>query len=152
DRVLAATGAARVELFGHSEGTVMPRWYLNKLGGDRKVAESVNLTPMWQGTSAIPAPVMTVLNPVAQNGSHFLPGSDYLNEGNSGDASPSAVHFTSIVTTRDEEVVPSPSGIAPAGPNISNIVLQDACPADLAEHNLAAMDPIAAQYVLNALD
>ena len=49
--VLAATGATRVDLVGHSEGTVMPRCYLERLGGAAKVKKFVALTPLWRGTS-----------------------------------------------------------------------------------------------------
>lgn len=155
DKVLTATGAAKVDFLGHSEGTIMPRWYLNKLGGDRKVARSVNLAPMWQGTTifgvATPANA-EALKPLIPNADTFVSGSEYLNEVNSGESFPRSVEFTSIVTIYDEEAVPYTTGIAPAGPNISNIVLQNTCPTDLVEHNLIAVDPVTAQFVLNALD
>ena len=50
DRVLAATGSAKVDLVGHSEGTVMPRYWTNVLGGASKVGRYVMFTPIWHGT------------------------------------------------------------------------------------------------------
>ena len=49
-RVRAATGAKRVDIVGHSEGTVMPRYYMERLGGAKRVDDFVALTPLWRGT------------------------------------------------------------------------------------------------------
>ena len=43
DRVLRETGAAEVDLVGHSEGTFMPQYYLKFLGGAAKVKRYVAL-------------------------------------------------------------------------------------------------------------
>ena len=51
DRVLASTGAAKVDLVGHSEGTVMPQYYLKRLGGAAKVNRYVAIAPLYQGTT-----------------------------------------------------------------------------------------------------
>ncbi|ATL69247.1 lipase family alpha/beta hydrolase [Nocardia terpenica] len=166
DRVLDATGAEKVDFLGHSEGTVMPRWYIKFLGGAQKVAKSVNLASLWNGSSLLG--LNHLLEDARRNGSKaaieakagtfthsmldFITGSDYLNAVNEGQAFPLSVEYTSIVTRYDEGVVPYTSGIAPPGPNITNIVLQDVCPADLSEHNFLAADPVVGQIILNALD
>ncbi len=59
------------------------------------------------------------------------------------------VHYTNIVTTHDELVSPYTSGIEPG---MTNIVVQDHCSTDYTEHFEIAADPVAAGYVLNALD
>lgn len=51
DKVLDATGAAKVSNLGHSEGTVMPSYYVKFLGGASKVDKYVGLTPLWDGTT-----------------------------------------------------------------------------------------------------
>ena len=51
DQVLAATGASKVDLVGHSEGTVMPQYYLKFEGGAAKVGKYVALAPLYQGTT-----------------------------------------------------------------------------------------------------
>jgi triacylglycerol esterase/lipase EstA (alpha/beta hydrolase family) len=50
DRVLAETGADRVELVGHSQGGMMPRYYIKYLGGDGLVEDLVGLAPSNHGT------------------------------------------------------------------------------------------------------
>ncbi|MGH3210097.1 MAG: esterase/lipase family protein, partial [Trebonia sp.] len=49
--VLAATGAAKVDLVGHSQGGMMPRYYINFLGGAGQVSDFVALAPSNYGTT-----------------------------------------------------------------------------------------------------
>ena len=51
DKVLAATGAAEVDLVGHSQGGMMPRYYLKFLGGAAEVHTLVGLSPSNHGTT-----------------------------------------------------------------------------------------------------
>jgi triacylglycerol lipase len=48
--VLAATGARKVDILGHSDGTLMPAHNVRFLGGAAKVDRYVALTPLWAGT------------------------------------------------------------------------------------------------------
>ena len=50
-KVLAATGAAQVDMVGHSQGGMMPRYYLRFLGGASKVRTLVGLAPSNHGTT-----------------------------------------------------------------------------------------------------
>ena len=50
-QVLNATGAGKVDLVGHSQGGMMPRYYLRFLGGATKVHTLVGLAPSNHGTT-----------------------------------------------------------------------------------------------------
>ncbi|MFB8002292.1 lipase family alpha/beta hydrolase [Nocardia sp. NPDC056000] len=167
DRVLAATGAERVDFVGHSEGTVMPRWYIKFLGGADKVAKSVNLTPINNGTHANGGALLgALLSRVGlwdraqqfaiDTGSgaavQLTAGSNFLAALNSGVAYQPDIRYTFIMTRYDELVVPYTSGLGPIAANVTNIVVQDQCPLSIFEHNGASSDPVALQHVLNALD
>ncbi len=165
DRVLDATGANKVDLLGHSEGTIMPAWYVTELGGEAMVDKYVSLTPLWEGTN--PAGLATLYRTTERLGldsavdgvvgtacascTQFLAGSDYFAELNEGGMFSPDVKYTNIVTRYDELIVPYTSGMA-EGPNITNHVLQETCPTDFAEHGAVMADPVAAGHVLNALD
>jgi triacylglycerol lipase len=167
DQVLAATGAQKVDLVGHSEGTFMPEYWLKFLGGASKVNRYVAMTPLYQGTTlggfaalrdagqgfGVSQSVLGVVGNLCGSCSEFLAGSDMvklLNSGPGGAAVP-GVTYTTIPTTHDELVVPYTSGILNA-PNVTNEVLQDVCPNDVSEHGAEAFDPVVAELVLNALD
>ena len=81
----------------------------------------------------------------------FLAGSAFINKLRDGGIAVPGVSYTSIVTRNDELVVPYTSGIETA-PNMTNLVVQQQCPLDQAEHVSMAADPVVAQDVLNALD
>jgi triacylglycerol esterase/lipase EstA (alpha/beta hydrolase family) len=162
DRVLAATGAEEVDFVGHSEGTMTPRWYLERLGGADKVKRYVALTPLWRGTNIGQAALLRdaggPLSTAVVNGFNqfcaFCPqaiqGSDFLDDLNAdGEATPGVEH-TNIATKYDELVQPYTSGIMRDGG--TNIVLQDVCPTDFSEHGAVAFDPVVVQLVRNALD
>jgi len=45
DRVLRHTGAKKVSIVGHSQGGMMPRYWMKFLGGENKVADLVGIAP-----------------------------------------------------------------------------------------------------------
>ena len=51
DQVLGATGAQQVDIVGHSQGGMMPRYYLKFLGGAAKVGTLVGISPVSHGTT-----------------------------------------------------------------------------------------------------
>jgi pimeloyl-ACP methyl ester carboxylesterase len=168
DRVLAATGARKVDLVGHSEGTVMPQYYLKFRSGAAKVGKYVAITPIYKGTTllgvgtlltALEAAFPQFAGPISagfdtQCGScqEFLAGSPFLTHLYAdGVYAVPGVTYTTIMTRYDELVTPYTSGRLTA-PNATNFVVQDQCPIDLAEHLAVAFDPTVGQDMLNALD
>ncbi|MEZ5310196.1 MAG: alpha/beta fold hydrolase [Microthrixaceae bacterium] len=51
DHVLAATGAQKVDIVGHSQGGMLPNYYVKFLGGAPKVNSIVGLAPVNHGTT-----------------------------------------------------------------------------------------------------
>lgn len=167
-RVLAATGTVKVDLVGHSEGTVMPRYWTNFLGGAAKLDDYVMFTPLWNGTQVLALATAVELARAYNAGAvgaveaafsagcascpQFLTGSPDMNRLNAAGRALPGVTYTNIVTRYDELVTPYTSGLLPPAPNVTNITLQDGCEPDLAEHVSVAFDPVTAQHMLNALD
>ncbi len=63
-KVLTATGARKVDLVGHSQGGMMPRYYLKFLGGAAKVDALVGLAPSNHGTTLDGLNALTSASPV----------------------------------------------------------------------------------------
>ncbi|MFE3073945.1 esterase/lipase family protein [Streptomyces sp. NPDC059247] len=160
DRVLAATGAPEADLVGHSQGGMMPRWYLKFLGGAEKVNALVGIAPDNHGTTLLGLTGLLPYFPGAKDlissatpgladqiaGSPFL---TRLNEG--GDTVP-GVRYHVIATRYDEVVTPYRSQFL-TGPNVTNVLIQDKCALDLSEHvAIGTVDRVAFHEVANALD
>ncbi|MGI5336502.1 esterase/lipase family protein [Streptomyces sp. CA-181903] len=158
DEVLATTRARQVDIVGHSQGGMMPRYYLRFLGGARKVHTLVGLGPSNHGTTVlglstlaryVPATTVLLHHPALRQ---QLAGSAFLRELNRGGDTVPGVRYTVIATRFDEVVVPYRSQFL-TGPDVDNILLQDVCPLDPAAHwTLALADPVAFRLVANALD
>lgn len=150
DAVLAATGARKVSLVGHSQGGMMPRYYIKFLGGDKKVDDLVGLAPSNHGTTNPGAFVTgaTVCEACAQQ----MAGSPFLEQLNAGDETPGGVSYTVIETRYDEVVVPYTSAFLAGGANTANILLQDACPAEVIDHHEMPNDQLAIRWTRQALD
>ncbi len=158
-RVRRATGARKVDLLGHSQGTLMPTYWLKFLGGDRFVRRYVSLAPLWHGTGAgAPAQMNQAMDvfgpqsetmPVCAACPQMYSGSAFIKKLRRGGVAVDGIAYTNIMTKYDQLVIPYTSG-REAG--MRNIVVQSRCATDYSEHFEIAADPVAAAYVLNALD
>ncbi|MCW2762792.1 MAG: estB [Marmoricola sp.] len=161
NKVRSATGARQVDILGHSQGTLMPNYYAKFLGGAPYVHSYVSLAPLWHGTSlGAPAQLSQSMKvfaptagpadtPVCPACSQMSTGSPFMQKMRAGGVAVKGITYTNIVTKYDQLVSPYTSGIEPG---MRNIVVQDNCATDYTEHFEIASDPVAAGYVLNALD
>ena len=158
NRVLRATGGRQVDLVGHSQGGMMPRYYLKFLGGAAKVHTLIGLAPSNHGTTLngtltlarhFPGASVTLVGCPACR--QQLAGSAFLAKLNSGGDTVRGVHYTVIQSVNDEVVTPHRSAFL-SGPKVSNITLQTQCRLDHGEHLSMPYDHIADADVLNALD
>lgn len=160
DRVRAATGAAKVDIIGHSQGGMMPRHYLKFLGGAAEVNALVGIAPSNHGTTLngltrlldrFPGArdLLTTATPALAD---QVAGSAFLTRLNAGGDTVPGVRYTVIATKYDEVVTPYRSQFL-SGPNVRNVVVQDLCALDLSEHAAVGLiDRIAFHEVTNALD
>src|SRR3954449_4556761 len=154
DAVLAVTGARKVSMVGHSQGGMMPRYYLKFLGGLDKVDDLVGLVPSNHGTQDTgPGNPLTqaAFGVVCPACVQQTAGSPFLTNLNAGDETPGHVSYTQITTRYDEVVTPYLSAYLAPGKKTTNITLQDLCPADRSDHVFIPTDPVAIQLVLDAL-
>ena len=162
ERVLAATGVAKVDIVGHSQGGMMPRFYLKFLGGGPRVHALIGLSPSNHGTSVGGLTNLLSLLPGGpETGGLELAcgpsceeqfvGSSFLTNLNAGGDTVAGVSYTVIETRYDEVVTPYTSAFL-SGPGVTNIELQQQCALDASEHLATPFDHIALRDVLNALD
>lgn len=163
DKVLASTGASKVDIVGHSLGGNVPMWWMKKMGGARKVDNYVGWAPSSHGTD---------LNGIVGLGTKLnlmgfvthlsnvagFPGvieqtntSDYTRElWADGDTVPSGPRYTVVMTKYDTVVTPYATQ-ALKGDKVDNVLLQDVCPNDRAGHMGLFNDDPTLQITMNAL-
>jgi triacylglycerol lipase len=162
-KVLRATGATKVDLIGHSQGTYMPNYYVRFLGGYRYVDKYVSIAPLWKGTLG---PALGQLNLLATaykfNSDNFVPicaacgemvtNSAFQRKMASGTLAAPGVQYLNISTRYDELVIPYTSGQVGGYRSMRNVVIQNLCPTDFSDHLEIASSPNVAQVVVNFLD
>lgn len=161
DRVLDATGAEQVDLVGHSQGTLVSA-LVAKHERPGRVGTVASIAPLWHGTtgSSLSGRVATALAggderraqemvpSLAQMGSGS-PMMEHLWAG--GTPYAPDVRYLNVVTRHEQVITPYTSGLV-EGPLVTNIVIQDGCEQNHADHLAIVADPRTADHVLRALD
>lgn len=164
DKVLASTGAAKVDVVGHSQGGSVPMWYIKQGGGANKIDHYVGWAPSSRGTT---------LNGIVTLGNVFkvmgwvggfadfanVPGAidqTYSSEftqtlfPNGSNDVPAGPKYLVISTKQDKVVTPYYTQRL-SGQNVTNVTLQDVCPWDQTGHAFLFLDDPTLQMTMNAL-
>jgi pimeloyl-ACP methyl ester carboxylesterase len=147
-QVLAQTGATKVSFVGHSQGRSLSRHVARDKGLLTQTDDVIGLAPSSHGTTNPLAGPAALLG--CASCSDQMAGSPFMQALNTPPEAPGPVSYT-VVSTRYDEVVTPYQWQALAGDTVTNIVLQDRCAGDHAEHVLITYDPVALQWARNAL-
>jgi len=164
NNVLSKTKAAKVDLVGHSQGGMMPNYYIKFLGGASKVNELIGLAPSNHGTTLDGITTLVEKFPFAAeiiNGLIEFLGAPALAEQEensafikklfgSGEPVASGVKYVVIETEHDEVVTPYTHAFL-SGSNVTNILIQEQCPSDPVAHIGMFDDSPSLQNVVNQL-
>lgn len=127
DAVRSQTGAAKVDLVGHSQGGLVARDYVKYWGGAAEVDSLVSLGAPHYGTSI--ADIISFLalgNCIGITACQQMErGSAYLNGLNAGDDTIGAVRYTNLYTAYDELVRPVTNATLADG--ATNVKVQSQC-------------------------
>jgi len=162
ERVRRATGAAQVDLVGHSQGGMMPHYYLKRLGGAAKVNTFVALAPSNHGTTLSGIVTLgrslnllgfanTVLTLIGTPGLVQQEAGSRFQRALWADGDTVAGPRYAVIATRHDSVVTPYTNAFLSGPGVTNILVQDQCPADPVGHVGLFMDGPAIQNILNQL-
>lgn len=155
-RTMARQAGRRIDVLGHSQGGMVPRWALRFWPDTRRLVDDlVGLAPSNHGT-ILSQVTCTQTCPVAHR--QQAASSRFLQALNSRAETFAGVDYTSVYTRLDEVVIPNldasgSSSLRTGGGRRANVATQDVCPASTADHlSIGTYDPVAYALALDALD
>jgi len=163
DQVRASTGAAKVDIVGHSEGGFQSIYGPKVRGYAGKVAKVVALAPPTHGTTfggLVSVGDYLGLRPLVDQVlrdfgcpacDQIIVGGSAVQQLTAGPIAQPGVKYTVIASQFDALVTPHETSFI-REPGVNNEFVQDTCPLDPVGHVGLAFDPSVAQLVANALD
>lgn len=133
-QVRTTTGAAKVDIVGHSEGGIVSRYYLKYLGGTAEVERYLSLGSPHYGTYlANIAEFIGVGNCIGVLACRQMTiGSEFIGHLNVGDDTPGPVRYSTVRTLQDELV--RPTATAALADGATNVLIQAYCPLRVVGH------------------
>ncbi|MFW0793643.1 alpha/beta fold hydrolase [Gordonia sp. CPCC 205515] len=139
DRVLAATGAAKVDFVGHSQGGAIAQLVSQLPGKAARIDTIVGLSAPNRGYSR----TSTITD--------RLPAAREPGENDWGPRHPT-ITYVNLATTHDQIVSPWQNSLMTPGSNVTNLPVQTVCPKSMIGHVGMAYSPTVGALVRNALD
>ena len=164
NQVLHATGAEKVIIVGHSQGGVLARYLIKRLGGASKVKHLISLSSPHHGTSlggmlnvlvnserSADFMIRMINNYFGPAGMQQIVGSDFLTDLNAdGDTVPGP-GYTCLATRTDTTVSPAESGFLD-GPGVENSWIQDYYPLAVILHEDMPRDRRVRELVMSTIE
>jgi hypothetical protein len=154
-RTMYARAGRRVDVLGHSQGGMVPRWALRFWPDTRAMVDDlVGLAPSNHGTQSARLACASECNAASwqqKDGSNFIGALNDPVETFAG------ISYTAVYSHDDEIVTPNgdangSSSLHTGAGRISDVAVQDICPADSSEHlAMGSYDPVAYALAIDAL-
>lgn len=147
-KVLKHTGASEVDIIAHSQGSLLPQYYINNVSPNTiKIRKYISLGPLWKGTggnlSKNLLKIAKIFN-ITKDDLHgfeslggMMTGSNFLTNLNcSGKPYSKNIEYWNISTKYDASVIPYKNGQVKGDKQdqVYNIVLQKICKHDKTGH------------------
>ena len=146
-RAIAAASGRKVDVMGHSQGGLEPRWALRWWPSLRdQVDDMVTLATPNHGTELADR-CNNFCPPAAWQ---MAPGSKFIAALNSEDETPGGVSYTSVYSLTDELVQPATPNPTAALAGGTNVLIQDVCPGRPVDHVGFAYDNAVYHVVIDA--
>lgn len=162
DRILQSTGAAKVDVIGHSQGSVLALYYAKLLGGADKVDQLVGLGSTTHGTTMnglvnlsntlrLRKVVDFVMSGFCRACADQEIGSDMINALTAGPIAMPGVRYTMIATRGDATATPAGQSSFILEPGVRNIWVQDVCATSKVDHKHLPNDGVSMNMAIDAL-
>lgn len=166
NKVIKHTGASEVDIIAHSQGSLLPQYYINNISQNGiKIRKYISLGPLWKGTggnlSKILLKIAKIFNITKDDLRGFeslgdmMTGSNFLmNLNSSGKPYSKNTEYWNISTKYDMSVIPYKSGQVKGDKQdqVHNIVLQKICKNDKTGHIGLAFSDRVGSMILDILE
>lgn len=159
-REMRLRSGRKVAMIGHSQGVAVPRWAIKWWPSARNAVDDfvMQAGPNYGISIARlgEIPLLPALVGLPEVFYQFGPNSAFMQATNRGDQTPGDLSYTAMYSQFDELVRPVETAAIEPGqnnPKVTNILIQDICPARIVEHaTIGLIDAVAFNLALDAIE